>query len=171
MTIYSLDVLLFLFGTSLLFHVQFWLLLPNLHTGFSRGRSGGLGFPSLSEFSTIFRIFHSLLWPTQSKALAQSKGTCCLSALIKLLIQYWIHVMRMNIHALVLSFVQECVCVCVYAHACVWWGWVIALLSGIKQDSSDSSYIFYTIALEWAIYLRNLGSFCWQVLLKCKALL
>ena len=40
MTIYSLDILLFLFGTSLLFHVQFLLLLPDLHTNFSRGRSG-----------------------------------------------------------------------------------------------------------------------------------
>ena len=53
MTIYSLDELLFLFGTSLLFHVQFQLLLPDLHIGFSRGRSGGLGFPSLSEFCTV----------------------------------------------------------------------------------------------------------------------
>ena len=26
----------------------------NLHTGFSRGRSGGLVFPSLSEFSTVY---------------------------------------------------------------------------------------------------------------------
>ena len=52
-TIYSLDILLFLFGTSLLFHVQFQLLLPDLHTDFSRGRSGGLVFPSLSEFSTV----------------------------------------------------------------------------------------------------------------------
>ena len=41
MTIYSLNILLFLFGTSLLFHVQFQLLLPDLHTDFSRGRSGG----------------------------------------------------------------------------------------------------------------------------------
>ena len=40
MTVYSLDVLLFLFGTSLLFHVQFKLFLSDLHTGFSRGRSG-----------------------------------------------------------------------------------------------------------------------------------
>ena len=32
--------------------------LPDLHTGFSRGRSGGLVFPSLEEFS-------SLLWSTQ----------------------------------------------------------------------------------------------------------
>ena len=39
------------------------VLLLDLHTGFSRGRSGGLVFPSLSEFS-------SLLWSTQSKALA-----------------------------------------------------------------------------------------------------
>ena len=38
---YSLEVLLFLFGTSLLYHVQFLLLLPDLHIGFSRGRSGG----------------------------------------------------------------------------------------------------------------------------------
>ena len=54
MTIYSLDILLFLFGTSPLFHVQFELLLPDLHIGFSRGRSGGLVFPSLSEFSTVY---------------------------------------------------------------------------------------------------------------------
>ena len=46
MTIYSLDVLCFLVGTSLLFHVQFLLLLSDLHIGFSRGRSGGLVFPS-----------------------------------------------------------------------------------------------------------------------------
>ena len=31
MSIYSFHVLLFLFGTSLLFHVQFSLLLPDLH--------------------------------------------------------------------------------------------------------------------------------------------
>ena len=48
-TIYSLDILLSLFGTSLLFHVQFELLLPDLHTDFSRSRSGSLVFPSLSE--------------------------------------------------------------------------------------------------------------------------
>ena len=29
------------------------MLLPDLHTGFSRGRSGGLAFPSLEEFSTV----------------------------------------------------------------------------------------------------------------------
>ena len=31
-------------------------MLPELHTGFSRGRSGGLVFPSLSEFSQFFMI-------------------------------------------------------------------------------------------------------------------
>ena len=36
-------MLLFLFGTS----------LPDPHTGFSRGRSGGLVCPSLSEFSSL----------------------------------------------------------------------------------------------------------------------
>ena len=30
------------------------LLLPDLHIGFSRGRSGGLVFPSLSEFSSLW---------------------------------------------------------------------------------------------------------------------
>ena len=47
-------------GTSLLFHVQFLLLLLELHTDFSGGRSG---------IPISWRIFHSLLWPTQSKAL------------------------------------------------------------------------------------------------------
>ena len=56
MTIYSLDILLSVFGTRLLFHVQFLLLLPDLHIGFSRGGSGGLVFPSLSEFSTVYVI-------------------------------------------------------------------------------------------------------------------
>ena len=57
MTIYTLDILLSWFGTSLLFHVQFSLLPLDLHTDFSGGRSGGLVFPYLSEFS-------SLLWST-----------------------------------------------------------------------------------------------------------
>ena len=29
-------------------------MLPDLHTNFSRGRSGGLVFPSLSEFPTVY---------------------------------------------------------------------------------------------------------------------
>ena len=38
-------------------------MLPNLHIGFSRGRSGGLVFPSLSEFSTVYCDPHSQrLW-------------------------------------------------------------------------------------------------------------
>ena len=53
MTIYSLDVLLFQLETSLLFHVQFSLLLLDLYTDFSGGRSGRLIFPSLEEFSTV----------------------------------------------------------------------------------------------------------------------
>ena len=36
--------------------------LPDLHIGFSRDRSGGLVFPSLSEFSTVY-------CDTQTKAL------------------------------------------------------------------------------------------------------
>ena len=34
-------------------------MLPDLHTGFSRGRLGGLVFPSLSEFSTVYCDPHS----------------------------------------------------------------------------------------------------------------
>ena len=56
-TDHSLVILLLLFGSSLLFHVQCYLLLPDLHAGFSRGRPGGLVFPSLSEFSTV-RSWH-----------------------------------------------------------------------------------------------------------------
>ena len=32
------------------------MLLPDLHTGFSRGRSGGLVFLSLEEFPTVYVI-------------------------------------------------------------------------------------------------------------------
>ena len=35
------------------------MLLPGLHIGFSRGRSGGLVFPSLSEFSPVYCDPHS----------------------------------------------------------------------------------------------------------------
>ena len=34
--------------------------LPDLHIGFSRGRSGGLVFPLLSEFSTVYLSFRHL---------------------------------------------------------------------------------------------------------------
>ena len=70
MTIYSLDVLLVLFGTSLLFHVEFELLLPDRHIGFSRGRSGCLVFPSLSEFSTGCYVSHIKVFDIANKAQA-----------------------------------------------------------------------------------------------------
>ena len=54
MTKYSLDVLIFLFGTSLLFHIQFSLFLPDLHKGCSRDMSGHLIIPCLSEVSILF---------------------------------------------------------------------------------------------------------------------
>ena len=49
----SLGLILFLFGTSPLFHVHFYLLLLDLGTDFSGGRSCGLVFPSLEEFPTV----------------------------------------------------------------------------------------------------------------------
>ena len=43
-------------------------MLADLHTGFSRGRSGGLVFPSLSEFSTVYCDPHSQrLWHSQTE--------------------------------------------------------------------------------------------------------
>ena len=58
MIIYSLDILLSLFGASLLIHAQFYLLLPDLHTDFSRDRSDGLVFPALEEFPTV--VIHTV---------------------------------------------------------------------------------------------------------------
>ena len=43
--------------------MKFQLLLPDLHIGFSRVRAGGLVFPSLEEFSTVYCDPHSQrLW-------------------------------------------------------------------------------------------------------------
>ena len=58
MTIYSLNVF-FSDLETVLFHVQLQLLLPDLYTDFSISSSGGLVFPSLSEFSTLCGDPHS----------------------------------------------------------------------------------------------------------------
>ena len=48
------------------------MLLPELHIGFSRGRSDGLVFPSLPEFSTVYFDPHSQrLWHSQ-----ESRNRC-----------------------------------------------------------------------------------------------
>ena len=73
MTIYSLGVLLFLFGTNLLFHVPIWnqsvVSCPVLTV---------VSWPAYrflkrqvrwSSIPISFRIFHSLLWSTQSRLL------------------------------------------------------------------------------------------------------
>ena len=78
MTIYSLDVLLFLFGTSL-GSMSSSNLLPDLHTDFSGGRSGGLVFPSLSEFSTEFSK-----WRQMCKQVSAIKNCRCAERAIKL---------------------------------------------------------------------------------------
>ena len=51
--IHSLDILLSQFGTSLLFQIQFQLLLLDMHSNFSGGRSGGPVFWFIEEFSTV----------------------------------------------------------------------------------------------------------------------
>ena len=60
---YSLDGLLSQFGTSPLFHVQFYLLPLDLHTDFSGGRYSGMVFLPLEEFSIVCCDPHSQrLW-------------------------------------------------------------------------------------------------------------
>ena len=59
MAVFSLNhVLLSQFGANLLFHVQSQLLLLDLYTDFSGGRSGGLVFPSLRFFQ--FVVIHTV---------------------------------------------------------------------------------------------------------------
>ena len=43
-------------------------MLPDLHIGFSRGRSGGLVLPSLSEFSIVYCDPHSQRFGIVNKA-------------------------------------------------------------------------------------------------------
>ena len=43
-------------------------MLPDLHADFSRGRSGGLVFPSLSEYSTVYCDSHSQGFGVVNKA-------------------------------------------------------------------------------------------------------
>ena len=64
MTICSLDIFLFLFGTSLLFHVRFLTVASWPAYRFLKRQVRWSGIP------ISFRISHSLLWSTQSKALA-----------------------------------------------------------------------------------------------------
>ena len=54
------------------------LLLPDLHTDFSGGGSGGLVFPSLEEFSTVCCDPHSQrLWHSQQSRSRCFSGTPC----------------------------------------------------------------------------------------------
>ena len=59
MTIYSLDVLLFLFGISLLFHVQFQLLLLDLHAG-SQEAGQVVWYSHLFQNIPQFVVFHTI---------------------------------------------------------------------------------------------------------------
>ena len=56
----------FLIWNQSVVHVHFYLLLLDLHTGFSGGGQGVLVFPSLEEFSTVCCDPHSQrLWHSQ----------------------------------------------------------------------------------------------------------
>ena len=58
MTIYSLDVLLYLFGTSLLFHVQFYLLLPDLKQQVSQEAGQVVCYSHLFQNFPQFVVIH-----------------------------------------------------------------------------------------------------------------
>ena len=79
MIVYSLDLLLSQFGTSSLFHIQFYQLLLDLHTGFSGGRQGGLVFPSLETFSSVYcDLYSQRLWHSQYSRSRCFSGTLLL---------------------------------------------------------------------------------------------
>ena len=61
----TIHVLLFLFETSLLFHVEFYLLLPDLHTDFLRGRSSVWYSYLFQNFPQIIVIHSQRLWHSQ----------------------------------------------------------------------------------------------------------
>ena len=60
MTIYSLDVLLYLFGTSLLFHVQFYLLLPDLKQQVSQEVGQVVWYSHLFKNFPQFIVIHTV---------------------------------------------------------------------------------------------------------------
>ena len=53
-------------------------MLPDLHTGFSRGRWGGVVFPSLSEFSTVYYIVQKCVLSLRHKNFSESKSVSIL---------------------------------------------------------------------------------------------
>jgi len=59
MTIYSLDVLLFLFRTSLSFHVQFWLLLP-AYIQISQEAGQVVWYSHLFQYFPQFILIHTV---------------------------------------------------------------------------------------------------------------
>ena len=59
MTIYNLNVTLSQLETSPLFLVQFYMMLLDLNTDFSGGRSHDLVFPSSEEFAE-FAVIHTI---------------------------------------------------------------------------------------------------------------
>ena len=57
--IYSLDIFLSQFGTSLFFHIQFYLLLLDLHTDFLGGKQG-VWYSDLSKNFPQFIVMHTV---------------------------------------------------------------------------------------------------------------
>ena len=65
-------------------------MLPDLHTGFSRGRSGGLVFPSLSEFSTVYcDPYNQRVWHSQQSRNRYFSGTLLFYSVIQWMLAIW----------------------------------------------------------------------------------
>ena len=111
-------------------------MFPDLHIGFSRGRSGGLVFPSPSEFSTVYCDPHSQrLWIVNKAEIDVFSGICsfddpadvgnlisCSSAFSKTSLNIWkftVHVLLKpgleNFEHYFTSVWDECNCVVVWA--------------------------------------------------------
>ena len=80
MTIYSLDVILFLFGTSLLFHVQFHVHdQPRQHFKSQRHYFASKGPPSQSY---VFSSVHVWMWELDYKESWAQKNWCFWSVVL-----------------------------------------------------------------------------------------
>ena len=103
-------------------------MLPNLHTGFSEGRSAGLIFPSLEEFS-------SLLWSMQSKAFSSVQSLSCFQLFV---IPWDCSPPGSSVHGILLARILE---------------WVAThSLQGIFLTQGSNLHLFISCIGRWVLY-------------------
>ena len=163
MTIFSLVVFLSQFWTSQLFHVRFWLLLLDSHTGFTGDRQGGLVFPSLLEFFTVccdpysvfseevdvFLEFACFLYdPTDVGNLISGSSAFSKSSLNiwKFSVHMLLKLSFENFEHYIASMWDECNCavVGIFFHIAFLWDW--------NENSPLVPLCFLPIESEWNIW-------------------